>query len=130
MNYLEEAKKKFDNDTYATEVSNIVIDEVASDYARCSMKIDRRHLNANDLVMGGAIFTLADYTFAVAANTDDTSAVSLSANISYMRPTAGPVLYAEAKCIKDGRRVCFYEVTVTDSLNKIIATITVNGFCS
>ena len=36
--------------------------------ARCSLTLKPHHMNANNVPMGGAIFTLADFTCAVAAN--------------------------------------------------------------
>ena len=44
-----------------------------------------------------------------------------------MSASKGSVLYAEAKLIKDGRSNCFFEVRVTDDLDKLIAIVTFNG---
>ena len=44
MNDLEEARAYFANDRYATEATGIVIEEVGEHYARCSLKLDERHL--------------------------------------------------------------------------------------
>ena len=54
--------------------------------------------------------------------------VSLSCNINYLSPTVGPKLFAEAKCIKSGRSICFFSITVTEESGKIIATAEANGF--
>ena len=78
--------------------------------------------------MGGAIFTLADYTFGVAANSGNEHAVSLSGTINFIRSTKGPILYAEAKCIKNGRTIAFYEVSITDAQGNVIATVLENAF--
>ena len=45
---------------------NVEIEEVDDGYAKCSLEIQPHHLNAANTVMGGAIFTLADFAFAVA----------------------------------------------------------------
>lgn len=128
MNYKELAIDHFSNDKYAVSTTGIEIDEVSLNYSKCSLKIDERHFNSDGNVMGGAIFTLADYAFGVAANTDNTQTVSLSGTINYIRATKGPVLYAEAKCIKSGKTIAFFEVTVTDDEGKIVATVLANGF--
>lgn len=128
MDYTQWAIDSFSGDRYSVDTTGIRIEKVEELYARCSLTIEDKHLNKNDTVMGGAIFTLADYTFGVAANTPNTNCVSLSAHINFMRGTTGPVLYSEARCIKDGRNVCFFEVTITDSTGKTVAVVTVDGF--
>lgn len=128
MDYKQQAVDFFKDDTFAVDTTGIVIDEVDKGYAKCSLKIDERHLNANNFVMGGAIFTLADFTMAIAANAGNPNTVSLNLNINYVSVGKGPVLYAEAKCVKDGRSVCFYEVTVTDAEDKTVATVSGSGF--
>ncbi len=128
MDYTEKARELFSSDIYAVETTGVRIEEVRPDYCKCSLKIDERHYNVNRNVMGGAIFTLADYTFGVAANVENPSAVSLTSTINFIRPTKGPVIYAEAKCIKSGRSIVFYDITVTDSDGNIIATVAANGF--
>ena len=62
MYSLEELKKFFENDTYATNLLGAEIIDANNDYARCMFKITSNHKNAKDIVMGGAIFSLADFT--------------------------------------------------------------------
>jgi len=128
MDYKEQAVGRFSNDIYATKTTGVRIEAADESYAKCSLKIDERHYNTNGDVMGGAIFALADYAFGVAANTGNPPTVSLSSTINFIRPTRGPVLYAEARCIKTGRKISFFEVLVTDGEGRVIATVTSNGF--
>lgn len=128
MDYTKLARERFSNDNYAVMTSGIKIEKAEPNYAKCSMEIDERHLNTNGTVMGGAIFTLADYAFGVAANIEQSQAVSLSSSINFMRSTKGPVLYAEARCLKYGKSICFYEVIVTDSRGTDIAVMQATGF--
>lgn len=128
MDYTEQARERFSSDIYAVNTTGIIIEEADVDYAKCSLKIDSRHFNVDGNVMGGAIFTLADYAFGVAANSGNPQTVSLSGMINFMRATKGPVLYAEARCIKSGRSIAFFEITVTDDKENVIATVLANGF--
>jgi len=128
MNYTQHAIDCFSNDRYAVATTGIKIEEADVNYARCSLEIDERHYNTNGFVMGGAIFTLADYAFGVAVNNENPQTVSLSCTINFIRPTKGPVLYAEAKSIKCGRSISFFEITVTDGAENIIASVLANGF--
>ena len=128
MDYTEIARERFSTDYYAVKTTGIKIEKADINYAKCSMEIDERHFNVDGNVMGGAIFTLADYAFGVAANTENPPTVSLSSTINFMRGSKGPVLFAEARCIKSGKTICFYEVTITDSEDNVIAVMQSNGF--
>lgn len=54
-------------------------------HAVCEMVLDDKHRNAQGGVMGGAIFTLADFCLAVACNVDEQPAVSVSNTIEFQR---------------------------------------------
>ena len=118
----------FSKDIFAVETTGIQIEEVQDDYVICSLEIKNKHLNAAGYVMGGVMFTLADFTFAVAANTKDTYTVSLSSSINFVRATKGPILYAKSCCVNSGKTICFYEITLYDSPERIVSTVTINGF--
>ena len=62
---LEEVRERFSQDRFAT-VNGAVIEAVGEGYAKCSIILNETHRNALGAVMGGAIFTLADFAFAVA----------------------------------------------------------------
>lgn len=128
MDYTKMAIETFSDDVYAVQTTGVRIVAADVNYAKCSLKIDERHYNVDGNVMGGAIFTLADYAFGVASNTGNPQTVSLSGAINFMRPTKGPILYAEAKCIKNGRSITFFDVVVTDDDGNIIATVLANGY--
>ena len=122
MPSLEDIRERFAGDRYAAH-SGIIIEE-----ARCSMVIQPYHLNALNSVQGGALFTLGDFAFAVASCCGEQKAVSLSNQISYMKPAKGKQVIAEAKVLSSGRRACFYDVRITDELGTPVAVMTVNGF--
>ena len=125
---LKLAQERFGNDVYATKTTGIEIVDVDYDYAKCQMKINSRHCNAMGAVMGGAIYTLADFAFAIAANMHELNTVSLSSNIVFMGQPKGDTLIAEAKPIKVGAKVCHYHVRIADNLDKLVAEVTVSGF--
>ncbi len=128
MGTLDEAREIFSKDRYATVLSGAVIDEIGDDYAKCSMKLTQDHRNAYGGIMGGAIYTLADFAFAVASNYGkDCATVSLTGQANFMAASSGNELIAEAKLLKDGKRNSFFEVTVTDDLGKLIAVVAFTG---
>ena len=127
MTPLEEARKFFAWDLYASETTGCQIDEVGEKYAKCSLTLDTRHRNMVGQVMGGVSFTLADFTFGVAANFRQPLTVTVNGSISHLGPVKGNRLIAEAKLIKDGKRNCFYEVYVRDELDTPVALVTITG---
>ncbi|MPN54121.1 hypothetical protein SDC9_201790 [bioreactor metagenome] len=127
MKDLFSARKRFKDDIFATETTGITIEDARENYAKCSLRTDERHRNAGGRVMGGAIFTLADFTFAVAANTEDTMTVSLTSDIRFLGTARGNTLTAEAKCLKSGRTTCAFDVLVTDETGTLIAVVSAVG---
>ena len=127
MTDIEKAREFFGKDKYATVASGIQIDEIGEHYSKCSMKITDNHKNAYGGVMGGAIFTLADFAFAVASNYNAPQTVSVTSQINFIGMAKGQCLIAEAKVIKDGRTTCLYDIFITDELGTKIAYVTVNG---
>jgi len=120
----EELIEYFKEDLFATKVTGINIIEANNDYAKCEFLAKSDHKNARDVIMGGAIFTLADFTFAVATNQhEEYNTVTTSSNINYLRPAISKKLYAEAIKIKDGKSVCFYEINVYDDKNILVAKV-------
>ena len=78
--------------------------------------------------MGGAIFTLIDFAFAVASTSVHHPTVAQQVSINYLNQPRGKKLTARAECRKDGRTSCVYIVNVTDDTGREIATALMTGF--
>lgn len=127
MTDLERARELFQSTVYATEVTGCVIQEIRPDYARCTMNIEPKHMNTLGVVMGGAVFTLADFAFGVCANFDKDVYVTASADSHFLAAAKGKTLIAEAREVRAGRRTCLYSVTVTDDVGTQVAYFTFSG---
>ncbi|HTY14405.1 MAG TPA: PaaI family thioesterase [Methanoregulaceae archaeon] len=68
---------------------------------------------------GGAVFTLADQAFGIAANMDGIKQVALSANIQYISPATG-LLEAVAERLTGNDMCTVYRVSVS-SAGKLVA---------
>ena len=123
---LEEVRKIFENDRFAME-NGAVIQEIGDHSATCSLVLTDSHRNALGAVMGGTYFMLGDLAFAVAANWEKISCVSLRADISFLSAAKGKELIAKAVCVKDGRTTACYRVDITDELGNLAAIMTVTG---
>lgn len=127
--YLVEIRKRFAQDKFATDAAGIVVEDAKPGYSRCVMEITEKHINAAGGVMGGAIFTLADFTFAIAVNgLEDCNTVSLASQITFLSSPKSKKLISESECIKSGRTTCFYTINIVDSIGTKVAVVTINGF--
>ena len=121
---LEEIEAVFANDRFATEAAGCRVVSGEHGRAVCSMELADVHRNAMGNVMGGAIFTLADFALAICCNIGAEPTVSVDSSISFFRSTQGAALTATAVCDKPVRHLGFYTVTVEDDLGKQIAKMT------
>ena len=127
MTDIEQANEFFKQDVFAIDTCGIKITKVG-EISECQMPIKTKHLNALNSVMGGAIFTLADFTLAVALNYNKMPSVTTSANINFLSGAKGKTLIAQARPIRKGRTLSCYQVDVHDELNTHVAFLTMNGF--
>ena len=125
---LEEAKRIFGNDYYASQITGIEILDADIGYSKVKLKIDKHHLNALGHVMGGVYFTIADYAFAIASNFKQKPTVTQTSQIAFLSPIKGDTIYAEAVSIRSGRTTCFYKIIITDETGEQNAYVTTTGF--
>lgn len=130
MRDLNEIRQAFTADRFATDLAKIRIVSASPDSAVCEMPITPEHLNARGTVMGGAIFTLADFTAAVAANAfaEETNTISLHADITYLSAPKGSKLIAAASCIRQGRTTALHSIEIRDDLDTLVAHACMNGY--
>ena len=117
---MEKILKFFENDRFAA-ASNIKVVDIAPGKAKTQMEVEEMHLNGIGTVHGGALFTLADFTFALAANAHGNVTVAINANISYLKAVKSGVLTAKARELSSGGRIASYTVDIYDESNDLIA---------
>ena len=116
------ARDVFLHDAYATDTTGISIAHAGDHTAECHLNLDTRHRNARGAAMGGALYTLADFAAAVAANSEELEGealhwISLDATIHYLAPAMGNRLTARCESLKLGRTTSLYQTTVSDPDN-------------
>lgn len=114
------AKNIFSRDRYAA-FTGIEIVEAGIGYCRARLKIEDKHMNAANVVQGGAIFTLADLAFGVASNSHGQLALAINVNISFLNSVSSGILYATATELGEPKRLGAYDVMVTDEQGNLIA---------
>ncbi|GHT60861.1 phenylacetic acid degradation protein [Bacteroidia bacterium] len=120
-------KEFFKADRYAV-FSGIELLEVEPGRAKTKMEIRDMHLNAGNVVQGGAIFTLADLAFAAAVNAYGNLAMSVETSIRYFKGVGGGTLYAEAKIVHLHKKLATFEVVVTNEKEELIALFTATAY--
>ena len=106
----------------------MMLDERDARHAVTSLTVTDRHKNAYGGVMGGAIFTLADFAFAALTNDREHVTVAQQVSVNYLSASKGNRLIATAEYRKDGRSSCVVNVNVTDDTGRDIAQFVGTGF--
>lgn len=124
---IDEAREFFKGDLFAMNCG-ATIDELWEGGCVCSMPVTEGIKNAAGGVMGGAIFTLGDFAFAVASNHMHRITVAQQVSINFLSGTRGSRLIAKAVCKKDGKTSCVYNIDITDDLGRDVAQFVGTGY--
>ena len=124
---LENAREFFYKDKFAVN-TGITLDEISEKEAICSLELTDEHRNAYGGVMGGVIFTLADFAFAVLSNQIHQLTVAQQVDIHYLSAPKGEKLIAKATCRKSGRTSSIVNVDVSDDTGRDVAQFIGTGF--
>lgn len=117
---MDAIRQCFKNDRFS-ERSNIELLTVSPGRATAKMTLHKHHLNGLGTIHGGAIFTLADFVFAAAANSHGTVAVAINANITFMKAASAGTLWAEAREVSKNFKIGTYVVDVKDDQGELVA---------
>jgi len=117
-----EAIKRFfsTNDLFARH-NGIELLEAGEGEALVSMKIQPFHFNGAGTVHGGAIFTLADFAFAVASNSHGQLAMGISTSMNFVKAPVSGTLYARASEQSRNAKLAAYSVIVYDDEENTVA---------
>ncbi|HML59841.1 hotdog fold thioesterase [Solidesulfovibrio sp.] len=95
--------------------------EAGPGYAKTAMDLTDQLKNGAGIAHGGAVFTLADLAFAVAANSHGKLSLAVAASISYVKAGKGKTLYAEAREVSLGGKMGTYAITITNDAGEAVA---------
>lgn len=127
---IDELRDYYSHDEFARECLGARIDsyDFETHEAQVSMDVDGRHHNALGSVMGGVMFSLADFALAVACNTDQPGSCSVNHAINFMSAPRDEKLVACARPDKLGRKLAFFTVDVHDGTGAKVARMTATVF--
>jgi acyl-CoA thioesterase len=98
--------------------------EIRRGYCRIGLTLQPHMVNFWGFLHGGVIFSVADIAFGAACNSHDETAVALTMTISFLTAVRdGSRLVAVAQELGQGGRAGFYEVTVSDESDAVVAQV-------
>ncbi len=117
---MDEIREFFKRDEFA-KYCGIELVDVSPGYAKTSMKLGEEHLNGVGTVHGGALFTLADFAFAVAANSHGRVTVAINVSITFMKAVKTGRVTAEARELSSNPKLATYTVDIFDGDDDLVA---------
>jgi len=126
-NRIKRLEQILKNDRFAN-LCDIHLTSIGKGEATAEMIIEEKHLNGVNIIQGGALFTLADFTFAAASNSHGRIAVACQANMNFFKGASSGKLTASAKEISSGKTLANYSVAITDEQGTKIALFNGTAF--
>lgn len=103
--------------------NNIIIENITPNEGQARLKITDSSLNPYGIVHGGLIFALGDTIMSLTCKNTGRKAVTLDANISFLKPGKGKFLIATSKVIKIGKTTSVLSAEIADDNNNIVAVM-------
>lgn len=120
---LEKIRAKFEQNPFPREVG-IEIEAVENGRARLTLDVTEKHQQLHGIMHGGAIATLIDTAVAfaiVGASEPGAKFTTIELKINYLSPIVEGRIVADARLIRDGKRIVVAECDVFDPTGKLAA---------
>lgn len=116
-------REKFESNHFPRSLG-IELDSIEPGSARLSLEVQQRHLQLAGIMHGGAIATLIDTAVAfaiVGASGPGARFTTIEMKVNYLSAIREGRITAEAKLIRDGRRIVVADCDVYDSGGRLAA---------
>lgn len=116
-------RDKFETNHFPKSLG-IELDLIEHGRARLSLEVKQRHLQLAGVMHGGAIATLIDTAVAfaiVGASKPGSRFTTVEMKVNYLSPIREGRVIADAKLIRDGRRIIVSDCDVFDSQGQLAA---------
>lgn len=110
--------------------NNFSLIDIDKENLKVTLKADlnENSLNTYGIAHGGLIFGLGDTAMGVTAKLTGKNAVTLSSNITYLKPAKGAYLIAKSEIIKNGKNTCYLRCNIYDEKEVLVSTMDGNYF--
>lgn len=117
---MDIVREAFARDMFARH-NNVELVEYGPGRAVARMTITDNHLNGMKMVHGAAMATLADFTFAVAVNSDPSAAaVAINMEMTLVKAARAGTLTATAKVVSQNKKLASCTVHITDESGDLL----------
>lgn len=116
-------KKFIEEDPGFIKFNNFILEEVDSKHVKLSVDITNNSLNPSGFVHGGLLFTLADSAMGMLARTTGSNAVTVNAQIDYLKPGQGNKIFAIAEPVRIGNKIAVYKTSIINEQNELISIV-------
>jgi len=116
-------REKFETNHFPRSLG-IELDSIEQGRARLSLEVRQQHLQLSGIMHGGAIATLIDTAVAfaiVGASKPGARFTTIEMKVNYLRPIREGRVVADARLIRDGRRIVVSDCDLFDSEGKLAA---------
>jgi acyl-CoA thioesterase len=120
---LRLVREKFETNHFPRSLG-IELDSIEEGRARLSLEVKRQHLQLAGVMHGGAIATIIDTAVAfaiVGASEPNARFTTIEMKVNYLSAIQEGRIVADAKLIRDGRRIVVAECDVFDSNGRLAA---------
>ena len=101
--------------------NGIVISDISDELCVVEGELKPQAMNPLGMAHGGFVYSLCDVAAGALVGQNGGEFVTLSANMSYLRPSQGTRLRAEGRLLKKGRTVCVVDTIVYDDQDRLTA---------
>ncbi len=113
-------KDYLNNSDYFIKDIGISIEKISLGFAKVNLDHNERHRNANGVVNGGALYTLADFAGVCAASSYGNRITTLNSTINYLSAVKmDDKIHAIARTNKHGNRIIDIDVKIVNDSGKI-----------
>jgi uncharacterized protein (TIGR00369 family) len=120
---LQQIRAKFETNHFPRSLG-IELDSIEHGRARLSLEVSQRHLQLAGVMHGGAIATLIDTAVAfaiVGASELGARFTTIEMKVNYLIPIRPGRVVADARLLRDGRRIVVSDCDVFDSDGQLAA---------
>lgn len=126
MDIYKESIEKLETEAGFFRHNNFHVIEASEENIIIKAELNKNAMNPYGVVHGGLIFGLGDTVMGMLAKATGRNAITLSANISYIKPGNGKYLTAQGEIIKKGRNIIFLRANIYNDKENLIATMDSN----
>ena len=128
MSKIEEDMKKATTSGFIYSNNFELLESEDGVSAIVKAKMTDSSLNPYGIAHGGFVFGLGDTSMGVVARSTGRKAVTLSANITYLKPSKGNYLIAKAEMVKNGKTTCYLRSNIYDENDILVASMDSNYY--